>query len=194
MNEWFNITHSLLIKIHDINFKMKKALILFVFLFTSLADTVVYAQTLGLSIKLLDALSFTISQPESIDLEYVNTGRTNNWLVAKIPDHITVVSSRGYVVKAVSGDSNGKASKVSLTSHISKTNKGNTSGLVFGKVVQLQSANGIAATVISASNTSWNGFNPENKFDIDYSLEAPKASLKGENPPTIPVIFTVLQP
>ncbi len=184
----------MLILIHDINFKMKKALVFFVFLFIAMAHSVVYAQTPGLSIKLLDALSFTISQPEGFDLEYINTGRTKNWLVAKIPDHITVISSRGYVVKAVSGDSNGKESKVSLTSHISKTNKGNTSGLVFGRSVQLQSASGSATTVISASNTSWNGINPENKFDIDYSLEAPKTSGKGENPPTIPVIFTVLQP
>jgi hypothetical protein len=184
----------MLIILHDINFKMKKALVFLVFLFIAVAQSVVYAQSPGLSIKLLDALSFTISQPEGFDLEYINTGRTKNWLVAKIPNHITVISSRGYVVKAVSGDSNNKESKVSLTSHISKTNKGNTSGLVFGKVVQLKSANGSAATVISASNTSWNGINPENKFDIDYSVESTFLSGKGGIPATIPVIFTVLQP
>jgi hypothetical protein len=65
-------------------------------------------------------------------------------------DHVSVVSSRGYVVKAVSGSANSKGSKVSLTSYISKTNKGNTSGFVFGRSVQLRSANGSAATVISA--------------------------------------------
>jgi hypothetical protein len=173
---------------------MKKALVFLLFLFITGAQSAVNAQTPGLSIKLLDALSFTISQPENFDLEYVNSGRTKSWLVAKIPDHITVISSRGYVVKAVSGDSNGKDSKVSLTSHISKTNKGNTSGLVFGKVVQLKSANGSAATVISAANTSWNGINPENKFDIDYSVESANSNGKAGIPPTIPVIFTVLQP
>jgi hypothetical protein len=60
-----------------------------------------------------------------------------------------------------------------------------------------KSANGIAATVISASNTSWNGFNPENKFDIDYSVRGiQRLPYPGRVriPPTIPVIFTVLQP
>lgn len=173
---------------------MKKALILLIFLFTALAHSVVYAQTPGLSIKILDALSFTISQPEGFDLEYINTGRTKNWLIARIPDHITVISSRGYVVKAVSGSGIGKESKVSLTSHISKTNKGNTSGLVFERSVQLPSSNGSSATVISAANTSWNGINPENKFDIDYSVESSYLREKGGIPPVIPVIFTVLQP
>jgi len=173
---------------------MKKALILLVFLFIAVAHSAVYAQSSGLSIKLLDALSFTISQPETLNLEYIDTGKLNDRLIAKIPNHITVISSRGYVVKAVSGASNGKESKISLTSYISKTNKGNTSGLIFGRSIQLPSASGSAATVISAPNTSWNGINPENKFDIDYSVESNSLSGKGGIPPTIPVIFTVLQP
>jgi hypothetical protein len=173
---------------------MKKVLILLVFLFIASSKTEIYAQTPGLSIQLLDALSFTINQPENLDFEYVNTGKIKDRIMAKIPDHITVVSSRGYVVKAVSGADAGKGSKVSLTSHISKTNKGNTSGLVFGRSVQLRSANGSAATVISASNTSWNGINPENKFDIDYSVELLFSPGRTVSPPSIPVIFTVLQP
>jgi len=173
---------------------MKKVLFLIVFLFITLSNTMINAQTPGLSIQLLDALSFTINQPENLDLEYVNTGKFKDRILAKIPDHITVVSSRGYVVKAVSGANTGKESKVSLTSRISKSNKGNTSGLVFGSSVQLRSANASAATVISASNTSWNGINPENKFDIDYSVEFSFSPGKTGSPPSIPVIFTVLQP
>mgnify|MGYP001166067026 FL=1 len=173
---------------------MKKALSILVFLFIAIANSVVFAQTPGLTIKLLDALSFTISQPEDLNLEYIDSGKKKDRLVAKIPDHITVISSRGYEVKAVSGSGIGKESKVSLTSYISKSNKGNTSGLIFGRSIQLPSSNGKSATVISASNTSWNGINPENKFDIDYSLETTNAFGKGENPASIPVIFTVLQP
>ncbi|MDP3467939.1 MAG: hypothetical protein Q8S11_06365 [Daejeonella sp.] len=173
---------------------MKKVFILFLFYFMVLTHSMVYAQSPGLSIKLLDALSFTISQPQDFDLEYINTGKMKNRIVAKVPDHITVISSRGYEVRAVSGASNDRESQVSLTSHISKTNKGNTSGLVFGRGVQLEALNGSAVTVISSSNTSWNGINPENKFDIDYSLESTYSPAKGGVPPTIPVIFTVLQP
>ncbi len=173
---------------------MKKALSLSVFLFITMTHAVLNAQTLGLNIKLLDALSFTISQPESLNLEYINSGKMKDKLIARIPDHITVISSRGYEVKAVSGFGIEKESKVSLTSHISKTNKGNTSGLVFESGVQLPSPNGKSATVISASNTSWNGINPENKFDIDYAVEATYSQGRAGIPPTIPVIFTVLQP
>lgn len=173
---------------------MKKVIVLFLFLFIAKAHSAVFAQTPGLTIKLLDALSFTISQPENLNLEYINGGKTKDKFVARIPDHITVISSRGYVVKAVSGAANGKEPKVSLTSHISKTNKGNTYGLVFGRSVQLHQANGSATTVITATNTSWNGINPENKFDIDYSVESVNFKGMDGTPPTIPVIFTVLQP
>ena len=173
---------------------MKKVFILFVFLFIAVAHSAVYAQTPGLTIKLLDALSFKISQPEDLNLEYINNDKMKDRFVATIPDHITVISSRGYEVRAVSDFGNGKDSNVSLTSHIGKTNKGNTSGIVFGKSIQLPSAKGSAATVISASNTSWNGINPENKFDIDYSVRSGNSSGEDGMPPTIPVIFTVLQP
>jgi len=170
---------------------VKKALILFVFLFIAVANSTVYAQSPGLTIKLLDALSFKISQPENLNLEYINNDKIKGRFIATIPDHITVISSRGYEVRAVSGSGNGMESNVSLTSYIGKTNKGNTSGIVFGRSVELPSSKGSAATIISASNTSWNGINPENKFDIDYSVESGNSSGKGG---TIPVIFTVLQP
>lgn len=166
---------------------MKKAFILLVLLFLSLAYSAVYSQTQGLNIKLLNVLSFTISQPLNLKPE---KGKIKDGLLVKIPDHITVVSSRGYEVRAVCG-LNGKDSKISLTSYISQTNKGNTSGIVFGRSVELPSSRGSAAKIISASYTSWNGINPENKFDIDYSVESNNLSGKAG---TIPVIFTVLQP
>jgi hypothetical protein len=93
---------------------MKKVLFLIVFLFITLSTTMINAQTPGLSIQLLDALSFSINQPENLDLEYVNTGKFKDRILAKIPDHITVVSSRGYVVKAVSGANTGKESNLVL--------------------------------------------------------------------------------
>jgi hypothetical protein len=54
---------------------MKKALSILVFLFIAIANSVVFAQTPGLTIKLLDALSFTISQPENLNLEYIDSGK-----------------------------------------------------------------------------------------------------------------------
>ena len=173
---------------------MKKVNIFFLaILFMTNMANYVYAQTPGLTIQLVDALSFSISQPEKIDLRS-EKGNKNERIIASIPDHITVISSRGYEVKATVGSDLKNESAVKLNPHIGTSNKGNTSGLVFGKNVSLPQSSSNWTTVISASNTSWNGLNPENKFNIEYIFEWTDKSRKSNSPLSLPVIFTVLQP
>lgn len=172
---------------------MKKANILIAILFIMNMINNVYAQTPGLSIKLLDALSFSISQPEQISVRS-EKGNKNERVIASIADHITVVSSRGYEVKAAVGSGIKNDSEIMLNPHIGTSNKGNTTGLVFGKDVSLPKSSANWTTLISASSTSWDGINPENKFNIEYIFEWSESSRKSNSPPNIPVVFTVLQP
>lgn len=172
---------------------MKKANILIAILFIINMTNKVYAQSPGLSIKLVDALSFSISQPENIDLRSEKANK-NERIIANITDHITVISSRGYEVKATVGSDIKNETAIMLNPHIGTSNKGNTTGLVFGKNVPLPKSSSNWTTLISASNTSWNGINPENKFNIEYIFEWSESSRKPNSPLNVPVIFTVLQP
>lgn len=173
---------------------MKRVYLVFLSLFIVTTNSKLYAQSPGLSIKLLDALSFTISQPEFLDFVSKKGNKKKDLMIAQVADHITVVSSRGYEVRAISGSGMTNGPFLSLSPFFGETNKGNTSGVVFARDIALPPANGNPATVISAANSSWNGINPENKFNVEYSLESDFLKLKGKNRPAIPVIYTVLQP
>ncbi|MES3018361.1 MAG: hypothetical protein V4721_11300, partial [Bacteroidota bacterium] len=114
-------------------------------------------------------------------------------------DQISVVSSRGYVVKAISGIPSGSGAGleglVQVTSLIGTTNKGNTAGLILKSDVVLPPADGTPATVITAQNCSWNGAFSTNKFNIAYKIGTQFAYIDKKAPPSIiPVIFTVIQP
>jgi len=173
---------------------MKKVFALFLFLFIGTNNLKIYAQAPGLSIKLLDALSFTITQPELLNFVSKNGNKKKDMMIAKVADHITVISSRGYEVRAISGSGIKDGPFLSLSPFFGETNKGNTNGVVLARDIALPPANGNPATVISAANSSWNGINPENKFNVEYSMESDFLKPKGKNPPAIPVIYTVLQP
>jgi hypothetical protein len=173
---------------------MKKVYLVFLYLFIATINSNIYAQSPGLSIKLLDALSFTITQPELLNFVSKKGNKKKDMMIAKVADHITVVSSRGYEVRAISGSGMINGPYISLSPFFGETNKGNTSGVVMARDIALPPANGSPATVISAANSSWNGINPENKFNVEYSLESDFLQLKGKNRPVIPVIYTVLQP
>lgn len=173
---------------------MKKVFVFFIFLFISTINSNIYAQAPGLTIKLLDALSFTITQPELLDFVSRKGNKKKDMMIAKVADHITVVSSRGYVVRAISGSGIKDDAKLSLSPFFGETNKGNTNGVVLAKDIVLPPANGSSATLISAANTSWNGINPENKFNVEYALESDFLLIRGKKRPVIPVIYTVLQP
>jgi hypothetical protein len=165
----------------------------------SVISNLSFAQTANLNITLSDVLSFTVSQPAALDVNFDSETKYTNGITALAADHISVVSSRGYVVKAIAGTITGNASlaanTVKLTSAIGSTNNGNTSGISFQSAVPLPASNGTAATIITATNSSWSGTNSTNKFNISYLIGADGAyagKTTGVN--VIPVTYTVTQP
>ena len=177
---------------------MRKGLILIVFSISSLIGKGAQAQSANMSITLLDALSFTVNEPFFL-ANSSSDDKNDNQIRAIASDHICVVSSKGYVVKAMYGERSGSGpgidGLVEVSSLIGTTNKGNTVGLVLKSNVVLPPANGSAVTVIAASNTSWNGQYAANKFNIAYKIGNKYAYIdKNAAPSIIPVIFSVIQP
>lgn len=178
---------------------MKKGLFLIVFVLLSLNSNAIFAQSVNMAITLMDALSFTVNPPDFLPTDESGKDKSGNYIGAVASDHIWVVSSRGYVVKAISGIEAGAApgldGLVRLSSLIGTTNMGNTAGLELKSDVVLPPANGRPATVIAAANCSWKGAYSTNKFNIAYKIGNGFAEIDRKAPPSIiPVIFTVLQP
>lgn len=175
---------------------MKRLLVL-VALFASLSTTS-FAQIANLNITLSDVLSFSVTQPGSLDVNFDTEEKYNNGIAAFASDHVSVTSSRGYVVKAIAGTVTGPSSispgTVKITSTIGATNNGNVSGISYGSAVILPETNGTAATVISAANSSWNGSNSTNKFNISYLIGAGGVYAgKPTGLNVVPVVYTVIQ-
>ena len=177
---------------------MKKVFIL-IALFTTLSTASFAQQIANLNITLSDVLSFTVTTPSgSLDVNFDTEDKYTNGITALASDHVSVTSSRGYVVKAVAGTVTGSASispgTVKITSTVGATNNGNLTGITYSAAVILPVTGGTAATVISAANTSWSGSNSTNKFNISYligsgGVYAGKAT--GLN--VVPVVYTVTQ-
>ncbi|WP_411272879.1 hypothetical protein [Daejeonella sp.] len=177
---------------------MRKGLFLIVFAVCLLFSDGILAQSANMSINLLDALSFTVNEP-IFNVKNNSKNKNDNLIRAIASDHISVVSSKGYVVKAISGQQNGSGpgieGLVQVSSLIGTTNRGNTEGLILKSDVVLPPANGSPATVITASNSSWNGAYSANKFNIAYKIGNKFAYIdKNAAPSMIPVIFSVIQP
>lgn len=179
---------------------MKKVLSQIAFLTLTFLSSLSFAQTTAnLNITLSDVLSFSVNQPASLDVNFDTETKYTSGITALAVDHITVTSSKGYVVKAIAGTVTGTAAlspgSVQLTSSIGTTNAGNTAGKTFTSNIALPVSGGTAATVITSSETSWSGINASNKFNISYLIGsggtyAGKAT--GLN--VIPVTYTVTQP
>ena len=175
---------------------MRKGLLLLASALCILFSNTVKAQSANMAITLLDALSFTINEPTFLtDTKH----KKDNIIQAIASDHISVVSSRGYIVKAIfgvpSGSSPGIEGLVQVSSLIGTTNRGNTAGLILESDVVLPPADGSPVTVITASKCSWNGTFSTNKFNIAYTIGNRFASIdKNAAPSIIPVIFSVIQP
>lgn len=175
---------------------MRKGLLLLAFAFCTLFSNAVKAQSANMAITLLDALSFTINEPTFLTDTKL---KKDNIIQAIASDHISVVSSRGYIVKAIFGESSGSSpgieGLVQVSSLIGTTNRGNTAGLILESDVVLPPADGSPVTVITASKCSWNGTFSTNKFNIAYTIGNRFASIdKNAAPSIIPVIFSVIQP
>jgi len=176
---------------------MKKifALIAFVTLISSAS----FAQTANLNITLSDVLSFTVTQPAALTVNFDTETKYTNGVTALATDHISVVSSKGYVVKAIAGTVSGAAAltsgSVKLTSTVGTTNAGNTSGITYGAAVTLPVSGGTAATIVTATSSSWSGANSTNKFNVSYLIGANGAYAgKATGVNVIPVVYTVTQP
>jgi hypothetical protein len=177
---------------------MRKGLFVFAFALCSLISETTHAQSANMAITLLDALSFTINQPTFL-ADRGAKDKNNNIIEAIASDHISVVSSRGYVVKAIFGQKSGAGpgieGLVQVSSLIGTTNRGNTSGLILRSNIVLPPADGSPVTVITASKCSWNGPYSTNKFNIAYKIGNQFANIdKNAAPSIIPVIFSVIQP
>jgi hypothetical protein len=178
---------------------MKKILVVTACAILSIIGNKTFAQTANLNITLSDVLSFTVSQPAGLSVNFDSETKYNNGITALATDHISVVSSRGYVIKAKAGTVTGTASllpgTVKITSAIGATNSGNTSGLTFQSDVVLPASSGSAATIVTATNSSWDGANSTNKFNISYLIGANGAYAgKATGANVIPVVYTVTQP
>ncbi|MDP3469582.1 MAG: hypothetical protein Q8S11_14680 [Daejeonella sp.] len=177
---------------------MKKVIITFALIAVSLLSTKSFAQTANLNITISDVLSFSVTQPASLDVNFDTETKYTNGITALATDHVSVTSSRGYVVKAIAGTVTGSAAiapgSVKITSAVGATNSGNTAGITYGSAVTLPVTGGTAATVITAANTSWNGSNSTNKFNISYLIGAGGAYAgKATGLNVVPVVYTVTQ-
>jgi hypothetical protein len=179
------------------NIQMKKLLSLIAFV--TLLSSASFAQTANLNITLSDVLSFTVTQPAALTVNFDSETKYTNGITALATDHISVVSSKGYVVKAIAGTVTGTAAltpgSVKLTSTIGTTNAGNTAGITYGSAVTLPASGGTAATIVTATSASWNGANSTNKFNVSYLIGANGAYAgKATGVNVIPVVYTVTQP
>ncbi len=177
---------------------MKKLFITIAILAVSLVSTKSFAQTANLNITISDVLSFSVTQPSALDVNFNTEAKYTSGITALATDHVSVISSRGYVVKAIAGTVTGTAAlapgTVKITSAVGATNNGNTTGITYGSSVALPVSGGSAATVITAANTSWNGSNSTNKFNISYLIGAGGAYAgKATGLNVIPVVYTVTQ-
>ena len=176
---------------------MKKIFALIIFL--TLISSASYAQTANLNITLSDVLSFTVTQPAALTVNFDSEIKYTSGITALATDHISVISSKGYVVKAIAGTVTGTAAltsgSVQLTSAIGTTNAGNTAGISYGSAVTLPASGSAAATIVTASSSSWNGANSTNKFNVSYLIGANGAYAgKSTGANVIPVVYTVTQP
>lgn len=176
---------------------MKK--IIFLITFISLLSTTLFAQTASLNIVLADILSFSVTQPTALNINFDTEAEYTNGITALASDHVSVTSSAGFIVKVVAGSVTGSAnlspSTVKITSSIGSTNTGNTSGITYTSGVTLPASGSTPATIISAENSSWNGTSSTNKFNISYQIGAGGAYAgKASGSNVIPVTYTVIQP
>jgi hypothetical protein len=195
-NNYKNFNHSFTL----FGFINMKKVFTLIALVTTLSTASFAQETANLNIILSDVLSFTVNQA-SLDVNDINFNteeRYTKGITALASDHVSVTSSRGYVVEAVAGEVTGKSSisagTVKITSTVGASNKGNVKGITYGSEVTLPEKGGTAATVISADYTSWSESNSTNSFNISYLIGSGGAYAgKPTGSNIVPVVYTVTQ-
>ncbi len=150
-----------------------------------------------LNITLSSVLSFSVASP-NVNVDFDTETKYTDGITAAVPNHIVVVSSRGYIVTAKAGTITGDATldpaTVKITTTIGTANTGNTSGITYASGTALPATGGTAAAVITALNSSWNASNSTNKFDVSYLIGANGVyANKALGANVIPVVYTVTQ-
>jgi len=154
--------------------------------------------TVNLNITLSDVLEMTVNQDGAMTMDFDNTTKYSNGIQFTAVNQIVVRSSKAYVVTAVEGTITGTSAlpsgSVKILPTIATANNGNTTGLVPAASEQTLLPGGI--TVITAANSSWNGANASNTFDVAYSVGANGvfANKVAASNNVIPVVYTVTQP
>lgn len=179
---------------------MKKNFLFVALILVGLSAGKSFGQTANLNITLSDVLSMTVTQPASLTVNFDDETKYTSGITAVADDHITVISSKGYTVKAISGAITGTSSltaaSVKLTAALGGGNAGNTGGtFTYASDLALPAVATTAASVISSTATSWNGTVSANKFKMTYLIGADgqfAGKTTGAN--VIPVIYTVTQP
>jgi hypothetical protein len=176
-----------------------KKLILIICLLVASLNLSAQTATANLNITLSDVLILTVTQPAELTVNFDTETKYSNGITATALDHITIISTKGYVVKVIAGTPSGPssltASSVKLTTAIGATNGGNTVGITYVSQLTLPTAGGTALAVITASNSSWNGSTAVNKFNVVYLIGSSGAyagKTIGSN--VIPVVYTAIQP
>ena len=156
-------------------------------------------QTVNLNITLSDVLSFSVTQPAALTVDFNTAEKYSEGISVTAPSHITVTSNKGYVVKAVAGSVSGASglepSSVSISAALGQANTGSSTGHSFTPITALPASGSSAASLIASSGSSWNGANASNTFDVTYVIGANGAyagKTLGSN--VIPVVYTVTQP
>lgn len=158
-----------------------------------------FAQTANLNITLSNVLSFSVTQPTELNVNFDTEAKYTNGISATATDHISVVSSAGYTVKATAGSVTGLAAlapgSIKITSAIGTGNTGNTSGITYTSAGILPASGGTALQVIKSTNSTWNGSNSTSKFNITYLIgSGGQYAGKATGVNLIPVTYTVTQP
>lgn len=166
----------------------------------SLVSAASFAQsTAKLNITLSDVVSITVTQPATLDVNFDSKEKYSDGIKAVAENHIEVISSRGYVVKAIAGDITGSsgltAGSVKISAGVGSANAGNATGITYATDKVLPAKGSSAADIVTATQTSWSGSTSATKFNITYSIgEAGAYAGKPTGLNTIPVIYTVTQP
>lgn len=179
-----------------------KKIILCAVMVISLSAVTSFAQTNGtanLNITLSDVLSLTVTQPADLDVNFDSAPKYSSGIPATALDHLVVVSSRGFVVKAISGAITGPSSltaaSVKISTAIGSTNNGNTAGITYASDLVLPAVGGTAAAVVTSTAGSWSGSNSANKFNVTYNIgSGGQYAGKTTGVNLIPVVYTITQP
>ena len=176
---------------------MKKIILAAVVMVIVLSTGKSFGQVAELSITLQSFISFTVTAPPPVvfDTEDEYTDGIENLAT----NNISVISSGGYIVKAIAGQITGtsalEAGSVKITA-ANGTGGGNFTGKTYPADVVLPASTGSPATILTSTVSSWSGSTAATQFNVTYKIGTDAAyagKFTGTSPVAnvIPVVYTV---